>query len=322
MTDPFSEVLRSIRLKGGIFLDSYFSAPWCVLAKVDAEDCKLHIENPAQMIGYHVLIEGELLLSVDGHDPITVREGEVVLLPRNDVHILASDLSLPPVNASELIVPAPDGGIARIEHGGGGKPARVVCGFLGSDTVFNPLIETLPQVLKVDVQESTSRAWIEASVRFAAAELTKGNFAASDVMSRLSELLLVEAVRSYAGDMTEHEMDERASGWLRGLADPYVGRALAAIHRDNSKSWTAEELAREVSLSRSAFVERFTTLVGMPPIRYATLWRLQTARQSLRDKRMTIAQLAYSIGYESEEAFSRAFKRAFGLSPGRWRDAG
>jgi AraC-like DNA-binding protein len=269
MADPFTEVLRSIRLKGGVFLDSYFSAPWCVLAKVDAEDCKLHIETPAQMIAYHVVIEGELLLSVDGNDPMSVHEGEVVLLPRN-----------------------------------------------GSDTVFNPLIATLPQVLKIGVQEGTSRAWIEASVRFAAEELTKGNFAASDVMSRLSELLLVEAVRSYASDM-----DERAIGWLRGLADPYVGRALAAIHRDNSKSWSSEELAREVSLSRSAFVERFTHLVGMPPIRYATLWRLQTARQSLRDTRTTIAQLAHSVGYESEEAFSRAFKRAFGISPGRWRDA-
>jgi len=152
-------------------------------------------------------------------------------------------------------------------------------------------------------------------VRFAASELTEGRFASSSVMSRLSELLFVEAVRQYSA--TPGDQD---AGWLKGLEDPRVGRALALIHRSISCAWSAESLAKEVSMSRSAFVQRFTKLMGMPPIRYLTLWRLQTAKLHLRETQKTIAQLAHSIGYESEQAFSRAFKREFGLPPARWRD--
>ena len=152
-------------------------------------------------------------------------------------------------------------------------------------------------------------------MRFAAGELTKGILASSGVMSRLSELLFVEAVRAYAATRANQE-----TGWLKGLADPHVGRALALIHQKSNVPWSAEALAKEVALSRSAFVERFTALVGMPPIRYLTLWRLETAKLNLREARGTIAQLAHSVGYESEEAFSRAFKREFGLPPARWRD--
>jgi AraC-like DNA-binding protein len=192
---------------------------------------------------------------------------------------------------------------------------HLVCGFLASDDLYNPLIASLPKVLKFDVRQRTSRDWVEASVRFAASELTNGRFASSNIMLRLSELLLVEAVRDYSSTLGGQE-----AGWLRGLADPQVGRALALIHRIISLSWSAEALAKEVALSRSAFVDRFATLVGMPPIRYLTVWRLQTAKLNLRERRTPIAKLAHSVGYESEEAFSRAFKREFGMPPARWRD--
>jgi transcriptional regulator GlxA family with amidase domain len=134
-------------------------------------------------------------------------------------------------------------------------------------------------------------------------------------MSRLSETLLVEAVREYSSTLPENE-----TGWLNGLRDPYVGRALTLIHGNIGKDWSAEELAKQVALSRSTFVDRFTSLVGMPPIRYLTVWRLRTARLHLREKQTTIAQLAHAVGYQSEEAFSRAFKREFGVSPAHWRD--
>jgi AraC-like DNA-binding protein len=173
----------------------------------------------------------------------------------------------------------------------------------------------LPRVLKLDVRQGTSRDWIEASVRFAASELAEGRLASSSVMSRLSEVLLVEAVRHYASTLPAKQV-----GWLRGVSDPHVGRALALIHNDIGVSWSAEALAREVALSRSAFMERFAALVGMPPMRYLTAWRLQTAKLQLRETRKTVTQLAHSVGYESEEAFSRAFKREFGLSPARWRE--
>jgi len=313
--DPFSEVLRSVRLTGGVFLDSHFTAPWSVLAQLSAEDCRFSPAAPTQMIAYHFIVDGSLFIAVEGAAPIEVRAGEVVLLPRNDPHTLGSTPGLAPMSARDLVQPGADGGLPRIIHGGGGEPAHVVCGFLASEELHNPLIASLPKMLKLDVQQGTSRDWIEASVRFAADELRKGRFATSSVMSRLSESLLVEAVRNYSSALGAHE-----AGWLKGLADPYVGKALALMHQNTRAPWSAEDLAKEVALSRSAFVERFTTLVGMPPIRYLTVWRLQTAKLNLRETRMSVAQLAHSVGYESEEAFSRAFKREFGLPPARWRD--
>ena len=312
--DPFSEVLRSVRLTGGIFLDSHFTAPWSVLTNVTAEDCRL-AGNTAQMIAYHFIVAGRLFITVDGEAPVEVRAGEVALLPRNDTHTLGSKAGLAPMRANDLVQPSLDGGLPGISYGGGGEETHVVCGFLASEELHNPLIASLPRLLKLDVREGTSRDWIEASVRFAAGELTKGRFASSSVMSRLSELLLVEAVRNYSMSIGEQE-----TGWLKGLADPHVGKALALMHQDMREPWSAEALAKEVALSRSAFIQRFTTFVGMPPIRYLTAWRLQTAKLNLRETRMTIAQLAHSVGYESEEAFSRAFKREFGASPARWRD--
>lgn len=312
--DPLTEVLRSVRLTGGVFLDTRFTAPWCVFTKVDGEDCKPFLATPTQMIAYHFIIDGTLLVTVEGQPAIEVRAGEVVLLPRNDAHTLASAPGLEPKSARDLIQLSADGGLARISHGGGGEAVHLVCGFLASEELYNPLIATLPRILKIDVRQGASRDWVEASVRFAAGELTQGRLASSSIMSRLSELLFVEAVRNYASTLGDQE-----AGWLKGLADPHVGRALALIHHDTSAPWSAEALAREVALSRSAFVDRFTTLVGMPPIRYLTVWRLQTAKLNLRETRTTIAQLAHSVGYQSEEAFSRAFKREFGQPPARWR---
>lgn len=315
--DPLSEVLRSVRLTGGVFLDSRFSAPWSVLANVSAEDCRLHVPAPTQMIAYHVIVDGHLFITVGGEAPVELRAGEVALLPRNDAHTLGSKPGLAPLSARDLVQPSLDGGLPGIVYGGGGEATHVICGFLASDELRNPLIGTLPRLLKLDLGEGASRDWIEASVRFAADELRRGRFASASVMSRLSESLLVEAVRNYASTLGEHE-----TGWLKGLADPQIGRALALIHQDMRTAWTNETLAREVALSRSAFVARFGALVGTAPMRYLTLWRLQTAKLNLRESRMTVAQLAYSVGYESEEAFSRAFKREFGLSPALWRDRG
>jgi AraC-like DNA-binding protein len=315
MMDPLSEVLRSVRLTGGIFLDAQFTAPWCVLARIEAEHCRPYLTTPVQVIAYHVIIDGRLQLTIPGEPTVEVRAGEVVLLPRNDPHTLASRGGLLPLSGQTLIRPGAGGGLARVSQGGGGDATHLVCGFLGSEEQYSPLIATLPRLLKLDLRQGTSRDWVEASVRFAASELARGKLGSASVMSRLSELLFVEAVRSYSSTLGDQQ-----AGWLKGVEDPQVGRALALLHHRISAPWSAEALAREVAMSRSAFVHRFTTLVGMPPIRYLTVCRLHAARQQLRETRQTVAQLAHSIGYQSEEAFSRAFKREFGLAPVRWRD--
>ena len=197
MIDTLSEVLRSVRLTGGIFLDAHFTAPWCVHTKILAEDCGSFLVKPRLLIAYHFVIEGKFLLSTEGEPAVEVRAGEIVLLPRNDVHTLASTSGLAPTSARHLIQPSADGGLAQIWHGGGGETAHLVCGFFGSEESYNPLIATLPRVLKLDVREGVSRDWVEASVRYAASELTAGRFASSSLMSRLSELLFVEAMRRF-----------------------------------------------------------------------------------------------------------------------------
>lgn len=315
MIDPLSQVLGSVRLTGGVFLEARFTAPWCTTAHITPDDIRAFIETPGQIIAYHFVIDGRLQCAFAGEPPMEVAAGEVLLLPRNEPHTLSSAPGIAPVEAGTLIQPGRTNGLWQIDHGGGGEPTRLVCGFLATDEVHNPLIATLPRLLKLDIRHGASRDWVEASVRFAARELAAGKYASSTVMSRLSELLFVEAVRDYAAGLEV----ERA-GWLGGLRDPQVGRALALLHGGIDSDWTADRLAREVSMSRSAFNERFTALVGMPPIRYLTHWRLQMAKEKLRGGRQNIAQIAHAVGYESEVAFNRAFKREFGEPPARWRD--
>lgn len=312
--DPLADVLRSVRLTGVVFIDAHFTAPWCVSAALTADDCRPFLTAPTQLIAFHVFISGRLLVWLDGIEATEVSAGEVVMLPRNDRHVLASAPGLTPIAAGALLQPSASGIPNRIVHGGNGEATHMVCGFLATDQGFNPLIASLPRILTLDLRTGLSRDWIEASVRFAAAELGIGRLASSDVMSRLSEALLVEAVRYYASKHAEE------IGWLKGLNDPHVGRALALIHQELSASWSIGALAKAVALSRTAFVERFTESVGMPPIRYLTVWRLQTAKLYLRETSKPVKQIAYAVGYDSEEAFSRAFKREFGVSPGRWRE--
>jgi AraC-like DNA-binding protein len=315
MPDPLSDVLRSVRLTGGVFLEANFTAPWCIAVRIGREDCLPFLADLVQVIGYHVVLEGRMLVRLDGEAPAELRAGEIVLFPRSDIHTLASDARVAPVSASNLIQQSPEGGMLQIRHGGGREPTSIVCGFLGSQEAFNPLLATLPRMLRLDISKAASRDWVETSARFAAAELIRGRLASSSVMSRLSEVLLVEAVREYISTLGDREQ-----GWLKGLSDPYIGRALALIHGDIAAPWSAESLAKKVALSRSAFMDRFTHLIGMPPIRYLTVWRLEIAKRHLRETRMSIPQIAAAVGYESEEGFRRAFRRECDVWPAEWRD--
>jgi len=312
--DPLSDVLSSVRLTGGIFLEARFTAPWSISGKLTHEAVSGFLRNPGQLICYHVVTRGQLLVALEGEAPVLVRAGEVVILPRNDFHTMASDGYCEPVEIGSLLQASPNGGLTRIEHGGGGEEADVICGFLGSEDAFNPLIASLPRVLTLDIRNGMSRDWIETSVRYAANDLVAGRAAGSSVMSRLAELLLIEAVRHYSQAIAAED-----EGWLKGLSDPQIGRALTLIHSNIAADWSTDKLAEAVAMSRSSFVDRFSALVGMPPIRYLTAWRLRSAKMQLRETRMSVAQLAWSVGYKSEEAFSRAFKREYGLPPVQWK---
>jgi AraC-like DNA-binding protein len=238
----------------------------------------------------------------------------MVLLPRNDRHILASEAGLSPVSGDHLAQSDSADGLARIRYGGGGEKTQIVCGFVGTDVRQHPLIDALPPVLTLDLNGTPSCDWVARSFRYASEELGSARPGSAAVLAMLSELLFVEAIRQYVATLPP---DRR--GWLSGLRDPVVGRALALLHTQIARAWTAEELAREVFLSRSAFAERFTALIGVPPMKYLATWRMQVAAQRLRETQRPITRIAMDVGYESEAAFTRAFKREHGASPAAWR---
>jgi AraC-like DNA-binding protein len=312
--DAFSDVLRVIRLSGGVFLEAEFTAPWCISGKLSADDCKPFLAVPRHVIATHFVATGSMRLRAESGDAVDVRAGELVLLPHNDAHTFGSDLNVALMPAREVIQPPRGGSISRIRYGGGGETTQLLCGYLASYVPFNPLLSALPPVLKLDVRATASGAWIESSFRFAASEIAAGRLGSTTVIAKLSEVLFVEAVSQFVASLPAERR-----GWLAGLRDPQIGRALAVLHARPAEAWTADALATEVGMSRSVFAERFTSLVGQPPMQYLTIWRMHVAAQRLREGRGSVAQIGFAIGYESEAAFSRAFKRQFGSSPGTWR---
>lgn len=312
--DALTDVLRALRLTGAVFLDAEFTAPWCIRAQVEPGDCAGFTPVPARLIAYHYVLEGQLSLDVAGAAPVLAGPGQLLVLPHNDVHLLGSDLACAPADVAALMEPGGDDGLARLRAGGGGERCRVLCGFLGGDGCADPLLASLPPVLSVALGGSVTGAWVEGSIRYAAQALAAGGAGAASSLARLAELLFAEAVRAYL-----ESLPPRQGGWLAGLRDPFVGRALALMHEDPTRAWTLPTLSRAAGLSRSALTRRFTACTGVPPMRYLASCRLQRAAQRLRESAMPVARVAFDAGYTSEAAFTRAFKREFGIAPALFR---
>ena len=312
--DTLLDMVRMMRLTGGVFLEAEFSEPWCIASQIVPEDCAPFMPVPRHIIGYHYVVSGRCVLKVIDQQPEPVESGQLIVLTRNDAHLIASAIDVPPVNAHELIQPAPQGGLLRIVHGGGGQATQILCGFLANDLPCNPLIALLPCALKVDVAEGAAADWIENNLRYAARELAEGRTSSPPILGKLAELLFMETVRRYFTAQPALERTLRA-----GIHDPIVGRALELIHTHMARRWTTEELAQEIASSRSAFAERFARTIGEPPMRYLARQRLAQASMRLRESADPIARIANAVGYESEVAFNRAFRREFGIPPAAWR---
>jgi AraC-like DNA-binding protein len=313
--DALSDVLRVVRLKGGVFLHAEFTAPWCVYSQIEPKDLASLMQSTAHLVLYHYVVEGHMQAQIPGQQPHRIEAGEVVIFPHNHGHLLGSRLDLPPVPSRNVVHVSPEGGLWVIRHGGGGEPTKIVCGFLGCDRLDgNPLAASLPQMLRFDTRRGAAAAWMRSTLEFAAAEITGRRAGSETVLAKLSELLFVEAIRRHV-----EELPQEKSGWLAGLKDPFVSRALGLLHARVAEQWTVDDLGREVGLSRSALADRFTRLIGEPPMRYLANWRLQVAAHQLRNGDTTIARVAEQVGYESEAAFNRAFKRSFGTPPAAWR---
>jgi AraC family transcriptional regulator, alkane utilization regulator len=291
-----------------------------VIGKAENELCTAYLPPSDRVVSYHLITAGSCWASLadDNHSAMRVDTGELLVVPQGETHLLGSDLALAPTPSAPLLaasLQAHPGEVLRILYGGGGEPTRMVCGFLTCDEVLSdPLLTALPRMFKVDMGSGKESAWLAAALGFAATEAADPRAGSTSVLAKLSELLFVEAVRRYI-----ETLPEREKGLLAALRDRYVGRALSRLHAQPAHPWTVDELAGNVGLSRSALAQRFSDLLGQPPIQYLAQWRLRLAARLLRSGRKSLAEVADAVGYDSEAAFSRAFKREFGLPPASWR---
>lgn len=315
--EALTDLLRVVRFSGNLFLEARFREPWCVRSQVFPEHCGPNFKAGGGLVSFHYVLEGTLQLNVGKEPARRAGPGDVIVLARNDAHLLGSDITLPAVQSTSLVRKAAENQLATIDHGGDGPVSHhFVCGFLSTPMRDHPLLMALPRLMVVGLHGRPCAEWAESSFRYAAQEHAARRPGSPEIVDRLAELLFVEAVREYI-----ERLSGEATGWLAALRDPSLARALSALHTRPKHPWTAEGLAGEACLSRSAFAERFTSTVGVPPMSYLTRWRMLLAGQRLRESTETIAQIAETVGYESESTFSRAFAREMGIAPGAWRAA-
>ena len=282
------------------------------------EDCGPGVKADGGLVAFHYVLDGRVQVRVGSEPPRMAGRGKIILLSRNDPHLLGSDVAMPPMDARPLIRKAEEDLLARSDFGTGRQlKSHFVCGFLATAMRDHPLLTALPALLVADLRGRPCAEWAETSFRYAAREHAARRPGSQEILARLSEMLFVEAVRGYIDALRGN-----ATGWLAALRDPSLSRALSALHLRPARAWTAEELAKEACLSRSAFADRFTSTVGLPPMSYLTRWRMLLAGQRLRESSDTLAQVAAVVGYESEFSFSRAFARETGVAPGAWRKSG
>jgi AraC-like DNA-binding protein len=314
--DPLSDVLKTVRLTGAVFFEIAGKAPWVAESPPRERLLPKILPGAEHLIAYHVVTEGRCFGALVGGEPVTVDAGEVIVFTNCDPHVMSSG---PGMRAETVDLGVCEAATAdqlplflTFNGHAAGPATNLVCGYLACDSQpFNPLLQSLPPVIKVGDGDT---GWLRQFIRFATMEAGEKRAGGESVLAKLSELMFVEVVRRYLESMPP----DRA-GWLAGLRDPWVGKALSAMHRKPADDWTIEALARQVGVSRSVLYERFTELVGVPPMQYLAKWRMQIASGLLSGGRANVATVAAEIGYASEAAFSRAFKKMVGVPPSAWR---
>jgi len=302
--DPLGVALHFLRMSGTFYCRSEFTAPW-------------GLELPAMKdwLMFHVVTSGRCWLEVKGAEHRLLHRGDLALVPHGEGHRLASEPGIAAARLFDLPREQVSERYEILRHGGGGAATRLVCGAVRFDhPAAHHLVTLLPRMITVEAWVSPETDWIQSTLRFMAAEARELRPGGETVITRLADILVIQAIRSWIAQDPAAQ-----NGWLGALQDKQIGRAISMIHRDPSRSWTVASLANEVAMSRSAFAARFTQLVGEPVMHYAARWRMDVALRLLREDRLPIGDLAGRLGYESEAAFSRAFKRFIGVSPGAAR---
>jgi AraC-like DNA-binding protein len=312
--DALSETLRVVRLVGAIFINARFTAPWCYQSPRADTVAPILEPGAERVVIFHLITEGECYVELAGEPPLHLIAGDAIIFPQGDAHRMTSQPGLPPATGgrlAEVLTRRP----RQLAYGGGGATTRLVCGYLACDArLAGMLLAGLPALVRVNVRGSSAGTWLEASVRYALAEARSPRPGGAGVLAKLSEVLFIEVLRLYM-----NEQGEGRTGWLAGVGDRIVGAALNALHKSPAHAWTLDELARTAGSSRSVLAERFQQLVGSSPMQYLTQWRMLLAANLLCRSNAPLARIAEDVGYQTDTAFSRAFRREYGAPPAAWR---
>jgi AraC-like DNA-binding protein len=322
--DTLSDVLRTVRLRGAVFYYVTGNSKWAAEAPRSAAIAAAVMPEAEHVIEYHVVVSGGCWAALVGEQPVRLGAGDVVLFPQGDAHVLSSAPGMrADPNVSWYYETKIDRLPLKVAYDGTSPPAgeppktpvdtTLVCGFIGCDLrPFNPLVATLPRMMHL--RSTDGGGWVTQFVQHAVDESAARRAGGEAMLARMSEMLFVDAVRRHVD-----RLPPESTGWLSGLRDRHVGRALALLHERPAHDWTLDDLGREAGLSRSALHQRFVQLIGQPPMQYLANWRMQVASGLLRNTNATVATIALEVGYDSEAAFARAFKRLVGVPPAAWR---
>ena len=303
-TDPLGDTLHLLRLTGTLYCRSELSAPWGIdLPAFD--DCMM----------FHIVTAGHCWLELEGEEPRLLQQGSLALVPHGNGHCLRSSPQEESVPLFDIPVEKVSDVYEIMRYGGTGELTQLTCCVVRFDHVAGQqLIKLLPKVLQVNSWAEDEDSWLQSSLRFIAREAREARPGGETVITHLADILIIQAIRSWIDSASDEDL-----GWLTALRDDQIGSAIATIHREPEKHWSVASLAKEVGMSRSGFSARFTSLVGEPAMHYLTQWRMQLARLQLQETTDPLSVLADRLGYQSEAAFCRAFKRVFGVSPGSLR---
>jgi AraC-like DNA-binding protein len=313
--DALSEAMRAVRVTGALFFNGEFAAPWRFATPAQDQIRPRISPDSERLVLFHLVTEGRATARTAGHDDVSLSAGDIIVFPHGDAHEMWQGRTSKLFPGARLLPTLANGEVAAEKWGGNGPVTRIICGYLGCERHAEELfLSGLPAVLKTNVRTGPAGAWIESAIRHCVGELELHRAGRLAVLAKLAESLFVETLCRYMD-----ELPAERTGWLAGARDPKVGRALALLHRDPARAWTLPDLARASGTSRTVLAERFSLLMGESPLAYLARWRLQLGARSLLTTNRKILQVAYEVGYESEAAFSRAFRRAFGSPPARYR---
>lgn len=313
--DALSEILHSVRLEGAVFYNAEFTAPWGFRSPPSCEVAAF-LHKAKHVIIYHLLIEGRAQTEVADTAPrFELVPGDIVVFPHGDAHNIFNGSPKCLVDNGEHLKEIFSQGLALARGGGGGESTRLVCGYMGCDREMGrTFLGGLPPMFKVNIRNDGAGQWLENSIKFSAGEAGANRVGSDAVLVKLSEALFIETMRRYMA-----ELPPQQTGWLAGARDLVVGAAVAHLHRAPDYPWTIASLAQHVGVSRSVLAERFRHYLGEPPMTYLSRSRLQLGARMLTSTSYGVARIAGEVGYESEQAFNRAFKRQFGAPPARFR---